>query len=256
MQTSLVVAVPGRPRCRARHARHASRLALLLAAVAASQVVLWLGAHCLGFAGSLQAARLRRAPPVLRGARTARSASPSIEGDEFKAARDRIRRIQLGLGPNDPLPEEEAEEEEAVVPGEAKPRGELDLAEAGVPKEPVVAKVTDDTGVTDASPAKVEDKPPPVADAYAGSMKDVEELKPEEPASKNEGPNFVEGLLLEAGLVTLPSPGEVFQTFGTVLLLVALYTGFVAVVDLGSQTALGRVFEDFYKAARPEAPSL
>jgi len=251
----MVAAAPSRPwRRRVRRTRYTS-LVLLAAAAAACPVALWLGGESLGFVGTT-ATQVRRTSSLLHGSRWTARAAAGTEGDEFKAARDRIRRIQLGLGPNEPLPEDEAEaaEEEAVVPQEGKKKGDLNLAEAGAPAEPVVAPVTGDTETKDE--ANAEEQPlPAVADAYAGSLKDVKELKPESTKPKG-GPNFVEGLLVEAGLVTLPTPGEVFQTFGTVLLLVALYTGFVAVVDLSAQKTLGQVFEDFYKAARPEAPSM
>lgn len=226
---------------------------------------MWLGGATLGSAGTFVAGQFRRSSSVLHGTRRVARRAAGAEGDEFKAARDRIRRIQLGLGPDEPLPEEEGDEEEkeeAVVPGEAKKKsGELDLAEAGTPAEPVVATITDETGTTDAASKEEaseasEASPPQVSDPYAGSMKDIEELQIGSPEKKKGGPNFFEGLLIEAGLVTLPTPGEVGQTFGTVLLLVALYTGFVAVVDFGAQKGLGQVFEDFYKAARPEAPSM
>eukprot|EP00434_Breviolum_minutum_P033658 symbB.v1.2.029783.t1/scaffold3297.1/size59542/2 len=64
--------------------------------------VLSLPRRCPGFVdASLVAARSRR-NAMIRHAST-------IEGNEFKAARDRIRRIQLGLSPDDPLPEEDDE---------------------------------------------------------------------------------------------------------------------------------------------------
>eukprot|EP00435_Cladocopium_sp_Y103_P000713 s158_g1.t1 len=64
-------------------------------------------ARCPGFVDGSLPARPDRLALVRRTAST-------IEGDEFKAARDRIRRIQLGLGPNDPLPEEDDETPEMV----------------------------------------------------------------------------------------------------------------------------------------------
>jgi len=156
------------------------------------------------------------------------------------------------LGPNDPLPEEGEEEvkEEPVVPTESTPKGALDLADGEKAKEPVVAEVTGEVRTTDAGDVEK------VADAYAGTLKDVEELKSEAAEAKKPKANLIEGLIADIGLVTLPGPVEVAQTFGIVLLLVAAYTGFVALVDLGAQTALGQVFEEFYTAARPEAPSL
>lgn len=191
----------------------------------------------------------------------------TLEGDEFKAARERIRRIQLGLGPNDPLPPEDGGEEEAqpdAVPSAPEGKGELDLAEGKAPAEPVVAAVTGDVKTEDAaetaaaSDTEGEEEFEAVADAYAGTLKDVAELQPEVPETedKKQGGNFFQALATDIGLVTLPGPVEVAQTFGTVLLLVALYTGFVAVVDYGSQLALGQLFSEFYQAARPEAPSL
>eukprot|EP00913_Durusdinium_trenchii_P011841 g11123.t1 len=79
-------------------------LAVLLP-VAAALLSLGFCRRCLSFAGGVAA----RAPSAM-----IRYAS-TIEGDEFKAARDRIRRIQLGLGPNDPLPEEDDDEAEASL---------------------------------------------------------------------------------------------------------------------------------------------
>ncbi|CAE7555279.1 unnamed protein product [Symbiodinium sp. CCMP2592] len=188
-----------------------------------------------------------------RETRTLRLAT-TIEGDEFKAARERIRRIQLGLGPNDPLPEEDEEDAEAepeVVPGPAT--GTLDLAEAGAAKEAVEAKVSGNVTVTDVA----DEEEVKVQDAFAGSEKDVPELQPETPDKpKKEGKFILFQLAEDLQVVTLPTPGEVAQTFGIVLLLVAAYTGFVAVVDFSAQEVLGQVFADFYKAARPEAPSM
>lgn len=182
-----------------------------------------------------------------------RRTASTIEGDEFKAARDRIRRIQLGLGPNDPLPEEDDDAPEAaepdVVPGPAT--GKLDLAEA---EQPVTAAKADVSGNVTTTDAKEDDAP---LDAFAGTEKDVPELQPEEAdKEKKKGPNIFVALFQDLQVVTLPTPGEVAQTFGIVLLLVGGYTGFIAVVDFTSQQALGQVFADFYKAARPEAPQL
>eukprot|EP00930_Biecheleria_cincta_P102003 TRINITY_DN93666_c0_g1_i1.p1 TRINITY_DN93666_c0_g1~~TRINITY_DN93666_c0_g1_i1.p1 ORF type:complete len:250 (+),score=55.83 TRINITY_DN93666_c0_g1_i1:23-751(+) len=166
--------------------------------------------------------------------------------DEFRAARDKIRRIQLGLGPNDPLPEEGAEVAEAA-PEEAstgdKPT-DLDLA----PEAKASKKGDEDD----------EDELPVVKDAFDGEEKDVPELKPSKPYQPKQvgGSNFAAALLADFQLITVPSFGEVAQTFGVVLLLVGLYTGFVALVDFGSQQALGSVFAEFYKAARPEAAEL
>lgn len=194
----------------------------------------------------------RHAARVHGVGKTLRSAS--AQGDEFKAARDRIRRIQLGLAPDAPLPEEEttpaAKEVMAVPQAAGEKKVELDLVEAGVPGTLVDVKVTGDVKTTDAA---ADEK----VDAYSGTAKEVEELQPmtQEKDKKKEG-NFLQGLITDFRLVSLPSPGDVLQTFGIVLLLVALYTAFVAIVDYSSQQVLGQVFQDFYKAARPEAPSL
>ncbi|CAE7244372.1 unnamed protein product [Symbiodinium natans] len=129
--------------------------------------------------------------------------------------------------------------------------GALDLAEAdaAAAKAQVSAYVT----VTDAS----DEEDVKVQDAFAGSEKDVPELQPETPEKPKKEDKFILLQLAEdLQVVTLPTPGEVAQTFGIVLLLVAAYTGFVAVVDFSAQEVLGQVFSDFYKAARPEAPSL
>eukprot|EP00418_Pyrodinium_bahamense_P082855 CAMPEP_0179071022 /NCGR_PEP_ID=MMETSP0796-20121207/31319_1 /TAXON_ID=73915 /ORGANISM="Pyrodinium bahamense, Strain pbaha01" /LENGTH=257 /DNA_ID=CAMNT_0020768127 /DNA_START=41 /DNA_END=814 /DNA_ORIENTATION=- len=257
MRSPLAAVAPGRRRWRVRRARNTAALAVLAAVAAASSAALWLHAKSVGWVVPGASAALESLSVTRHGARSvARAAVGSVEGDEFKAARDRIRRIQLGLGPDDPLPEDGEEpeaKEESVVP---TAKGELDLAESGVVAEQVVANVTSDMSTTDATDAEKDaESLEPVADAYAGTMKDVEELKPEID-SKKDGPNFIQGLITDIGLVTLPSPGEVAQTFGIVLALVAAYTSFIAVVDYGSQLALGQVFEEFYKAARPEAPSL
>jgi len=194
----------------------------------------------------------RHAARALRAGRTLRNAS--AQADEFKAARDRIRRIQLGLAPDAPLPEEEtapaAKEVMAVPQAAGERKGELDLAEARVPATPIDVKVTRDVKTTDAADDEK-------VDAYSGTAKEVEELQPitQEKDKKKEW-NFLQGLISDFRLVSLPSPGDVLQTFGIVLLLVALYTAFVAIVDYSSQQVLGQVFQDFYKAARPEAPSL
>ena len=182
----------------------------------------------------------------------------TIEGNEFKAARDRIRRIQLGLSPDDPLPEEDDESVEAgepeVVPGPAT--GKLDLAEAEKGAAPAKATISGNVTTTDAKEA-ADDEDIVVQDAFAGTEKDVPELQPEEAdKDKKKGPNIFVALFEDLKVVTLPTPGEVAQTFGIVLLLVGGYTGFIAVVDFASQQALGQVFADFYKAARPEAPQL
>merc|ERR1712032_998017 len=189
----------------------------------------------------------------------------SVEGEEFKQARERIRRIQLGLGPDDPLPEDEQESSEEVPEkpatpqevGEAKTR--LDLADAGSADAPVEVKLGQDSGsantAEDKEVDKEPDKVPEIADPFSIEAKDNPELQPEE-VQKRDGPNFFQALVTDVGLVTLPTPGEVFQTFSIVLGLVAIYTGFVALVDYGSQQALGQVFSEFYTAAKPEAPSI
>jgi len=84
----------------------------------------------------------------------------------------------------------------------------------------------------------------------------VPELEENPEMKKKDGPNILVALTDDLTRVTLPTTTEVIQTFGIVLLLVGLYTGFVAVVDYGAQQVLGQIFADFYKAARPEAPSL
>jgi len=182
----------------------------------------------------------------------------SAEGEEFRAARERIRRIQLGLGPNDPLPEDDQEldatPEKPATPQEVgEKKSTLDLAEAGADAAPVEVKLGKDSGSTE--PAEEEKEPETLDPFSVESAKDVPELQPEV-SQKRDGPNFFQALATDAGLVTLPTPGEVLQTFAIVLGLVALYTGFVAVVDFGSQKVLGQVFEEFYQAAKPEAPSL
>jgi len=138
----------------------------------------------------------------------------------------------------------------AVPQAAGERKGELDLAEARVPATPIDVKVTRDVKTTDAADDEK-------VDAYSGTAKEVEELQPitQEKDKKKEW-NFLQGLISDFRLVSLPSPGDVLQTFGIVLLLVALYTAFVAIVDYSSQQVLGQVFQDFYKAARPEAPSL
>eukprot|EP00440_Ansanella_granifera_P071921 gb/GFBE01078049.1/.p1 GENE.gb/GFBE01078049.1/~~gb/GFBE01078049.1/.p1 ORF type:complete len:251 (+),score=72.26 gb/GFBE01078049.1/:1-753(+) len=197
-----------------------------------------------------------------RSSRSRRQAV-SNESDEFKAARERIRRIQLGLGPNDPLPEDgEAPEPSAPASaeGDVAAAASLDLAEAGQPVEPVQAKVTDEVSTSD---AKAEDKDEedeaPVQDAFAGTAKDNPEFqasKPYMPKAKKESPNIFVALYQDLQVVTLPTVEQVAQTFGIVVLLVAAYTAFVAIVDYGSQQVLGQVFSEFYQAARPEAPAM
>lgn len=188
-----------------------------------------------------------------------------VEGDEFKAARDRIRRIQLGLGPNDPLPEEAplSEPEDApTLPQSAentKKLGALDLAapaasDAALDEVPEATKATG-TSQTAPKAKEVEDEEE-AADAFAGKAKDVPELKPLPSTRKKKDTNIAQDLWTDLTLVTLPKPLEVAQTFGIVLLLVGAYTGFVAIVDYGAQQVLGQVFSEFYQAARPEAPSL
>merc|ERR1712079_653521 len=126
-----------------------------------------------------------------------------------------------------------------------------DLAEAADDAAPVEVKLGQDSGSADSAEDKEpEPKDPVTLDPFAvESAKDVPELQ------KEEG-NFFQALVTDFGLVTLPTPGAVLQTFGIVLGLVGLYTGFVAVVDYGSQQVLGQVFSEFYKAAKPEAPAL
>mmetsp|Transcript_68228 Transcript_68228/g.127346 ORF Transcript_68228/g.127346 Transcript_68228/m.127346 type:complete len:255 (+) Transcript_68228:65-829(+) len=157
----------------------------------------------------------------------------SYSGDEFQAARDRIRRIQLGLGPNDPLPPEDGGEEPYMQ---------------NVTEEEVTKSNTTETGVLDA------------VDAYAGTEKDMLELADVEgtPKGAQESGPFKDlgklpGQLLEdLRIVTTPSMGELAQTFGIVVALVAVYTGFIAVVDLVSQLAFSQVFQEWYVAARPD----
>lgn len=222
------------------------------------------GAPRPGFA-SLQGREFSGLVPVggrfgSHGARTVRAAAPTpVETDEFKAARERIRRIQLGLRPDEPLPKEdgdEGEQEPSVLPQAApEAAATLDLVEAGAGEAaPVAANVTGEVNVTDASVPGAEEaeQMEAVVDAYAGKAEDVEELKAE-PKEKKSGPNIFQLLYSDLTLVTLPSVSEVAQTFGIVIGLCVLYTGFVALVDFGSQTVLGQVFEEFYKAARPEA---
>merc|ERR1712241_796088 len=128
-------------------------------------------------------------------------------------------RIQLGLGPNDPLPEDDAE-----------------VSEAADDAAPVEVKLGQDSGSADSA----EDKEPEPKDLVTldpfavESAKDVPELQKEESARdvrQKDGGNFFQALVTDFGLVTLPTPGAVLQTFGIVLGLVGLYTGFVAVVD-------------------------
>ncbi|CAJ1438954.1 unnamed protein product, partial [Effrenium voratum] len=69
----------------------------------------------------------------------------------------------------------------------------------------------------------------------------------EKEKEKKKGPNIFVALFQDLQVVTLPTTGEVAQTFGIVLLLVGAYTGFIAIVDYASQQALGQVFADFYK---------
>ncbi|CAE7581282.1 unnamed protein product [Symbiodinium pilosum] len=150
---------------------------LALFAVAAALFMRAAGAFC----GGLQLPSGRG-----REARTPRLAT-TIEGDEFKAARERIRRIQLGLGPNDPLPEEDEEPAEAdpnVVPGPAT--GTLDLAEA-TDGEAVEAKVSGDVAVTNAT----DEEDVKVQDAFAGSEKDVPELQPEKSDKPKKEEKFI-----------------------------------------------------------------
>lgn len=185
-----------------------------------------------------------------------------VEGDEFKAARDRIRRIQLGLGPNDPLPEEAplSEPEDAPTLPQAatntKKLGALDLAapaasDAALDEVPEATKASSET-----TPKEKELEEEEPTDAFAGKEKDVPELKPLPSTRKKKDTNIAQDLWTDLTLVTLPKPLEVAQTFGIVLLLVGAYTGFVAIVDYGAQQVLGQVFSEFYQAARPEAPSL
>jgi len=229
-----------------------------------------------GGLAALAAALLRRphaarrcfASPATRGAggrrglaRTGRAAKPSpastIQGDEFKAARDKIRRIQLGLGPNDPLPsdgdEDEEEVEEPVVVPEGKAKGDLSLADADADAAPVKAAITGDVAVTDAKAKKtVDDEDYVQIDPFALKAEDIEELQPEKTEKKeDEGkPNFFQALVSDFAIINWPSNNEVVATFGVVILLVVLYTGFVALVDFGSQVALSSVFEDFYQAMK------
>jgi len=204
-----------------------------------------------------------RTRPVQGLTRITRKAS-ATEGEEFRKARERIRRIQLGLGPDEPLPEddadipEEAPEKPATPQEVAEAKSRLDLAEAGPADAPVEVKLGEGSESADTAVEKApeEDKAPVFVDPFSvESAKDVPELQPEV-QQKKDGPNFFQALVTDFGLVTLPTPSEVLQTFGIVLGLVALYTGFVAVVDYGSQKVLGQVFEDFYTAAKPEAPAL
>jgi len=177
------------------------------------------------------------AAPQLRAQqwRVVRSAQ-SYSGDEFQAARDRIRRIQLGLGPNDPLPPEEDMEAPPVATEEA--------AEGKNTTEDAV----NGTGFVEA------------VDAYAGTEKEMMEVADMEGLKKGaqESNLFSDlaklpGQLIEdLRIVTTPSLGELAQTFGIVVALVIIYTGFIAVVDALSQTAFSQVFEEWYKAARPD----
>jgi len=186
------------------------------------------------------------APRPLDRIRTARSAV--VEGDEFRAAKERIRRIQLGLSDDEPLPEEEE------FPG--RQDDGLDLAEAAqTGTAPVDVNVTGSTNVTDPTAETNVTAP---QDAFSGTIEGggVPELEENPEMKKKDGPNILVALTDDLTRVTLPTTTEVIQTFGIVLLLVGLYTGFVAVVDYGAQQVLGQIFADFYKAARPEAPSL
>mmetsp|Transcript_91304 Transcript_91304/g.164868 ORF Transcript_91304/g.164868 Transcript_91304/m.164868 type:complete len:281 (+) Transcript_91304:60-902(+) len=201
-----------------------------------------------------------------RGSRIVRTAISSVEGEEFVKARDRIRRIQLGLGKDDPLPEEgslpvtesDVFTDAPVVPLEGLPKPELEEGIASKPE--AVASEPNwvdgvDLNAKKSSEDLDEDDLPPVADAFAGKDEDVPELKPlESTKPKKDSPNIFQLLVTDLGLITLPSTGQVAITFGIVILLVAGYTGFIAVVDYSAQQALGTVFSEFYKAARPEAP--
>mmetsp|Transcript_19371 Transcript_19371/g.45038 ORF Transcript_19371/g.45038 Transcript_19371/m.45038 type:complete len:251 (+) Transcript_19371:68-820(+) len=170
--------------------------------------------------------------PWQRYRKVARRAQ-SYSGDEFQAARDRIRRIQLGLGPNDPLPPEDSGEEPYMQ---------------NVTEEEVSKSNTTATGVQDA------------VDAYAGTEKDMLEMADVEGSTKGpqeSGPfkdlAKLPGLLIEdLRIVTTPSLGELAQTFGIVVALVFVYTGFIAVVDAVSQLAFSQVFQEWYVAARPD----
>jgi len=170
-----------------------------------------------------------------------------VTNDDFVAARDRIRRIQLGLGPNDPMPAEGMEAPEPVLAPQAAVKGDLELASTDIDEEAMrKVKVTGEMGTTDATEAASESDEP--KDAFAGKADDVEEIKI---AKQKEGKNIFVALKDDLGLVSWPTLPEVASTFGIVIGLVILYTGFVAVVDFGAQLTLGQVFEDFYKAAKP-----
>uniref|UniRef100_A0A7S3RWD5 Uncharacterized protein n=1 Tax=Strombidinopsis acuminata TaxID=141414 RepID=A0A7S3RWD5_9SPIT len=126
---------------------------------------------------------------------------------------------------------------------EAKPLPKLGL---GLPPPGTVTKKQQ-------PPPEEKEKEEEPIDAFAGKSEAVEELKLESrPGSKKEKPNLLAGLVDDAGKITLPSLSEVAGTFGIVMGLVVLYTAFVAVVDFTSQQILGQVFEEFYKAARPD----
>lgn len=180
----------------------------------------------------------------------------AVEGDEFDAARERIRRIQLGLSDSDPLP---PEENEGVI-GQVKT---LDVADAADKEaEALKVNITSEIKTTDSAEElekkelEEEEKRLKEIDAFAGKADDVPELKPEEPSEEKPQKNFIEGIQEDFALITLPSTKDVINTFGIVVLLVGGYTGFVALVDYGSQQVLGQVFSEFYQAARPEAPSM
>lgn len=234
--------------------------AALVAASAAAAVLLWTSSRpgdVFETFTSLQVAQSGLAPPrsqTLGGrshgvARHASKAS-ALEGDEFKAARDRIRRIQLGLGPDDPLPEEGAAVPDVVPDVVPKSKGDLEVAEPADKDEEEAKKWLE----SQAAKGEAEEQ----TDAFAGKAEDVEELKPEEadPDEKKDDSNLLEMLTEDFGKVTLPPLGEVGGTFGIVIGLVIAYTVFVAVVDSGAQSVFGQLFEEFYKAARPEQPSM
>ncbi|CAK0823895.1 unnamed protein product [Prorocentrum cordatum] len=206
-------------------------------------------------AAALLCAALRPLGGFVGGAQPAAGARPGVrhrlragrvtEGDEFQAARDRIRRIQLGLGPDDPLPPED----EPLAPAEPEDdlsvqKGDLSLAPTG----------DDDGAPAAASMSGGGSKDEPVIDAFAGEAKDVPELQPEkkdEPVNPN-SKNFFQLLAVDVQKITVPEIGEVATTFGIVIGISVAYTIFVAVVDYGSQQALGTFFKEFYDASRPD----
>eukprot|EP00929_Paragymnodinium_shiwhaense_P021100 TRINITY_DN13851_c0_g1_i1.p1 TRINITY_DN13851_c0_g1~~TRINITY_DN13851_c0_g1_i1.p1 ORF type:complete len:332 (+),score=59.45 TRINITY_DN13851_c0_g1_i1:132-998(+) len=217
-----------------------------------------------------------------RSFRTARSAAAgekpktgTVDPDDFDKARERIRRIQLGLGPNDPLPPEgsmpsaalnlaEAQKVQPVNVNltEAMPGNESEIAAQAaaqliekigmdaLPGAPKPKRLAEDglnviTEVNESEPI----------DAFAGYADDVDELKPEDDPRKK-GPNIFQALLEDLQVIRFPGLGEVGRQFGIVILMVSIYTGFIALVDFTSQQALGQVFLDFYKAARQEVADL